>query len=735
LLCYGDTLKLDAGPQFSSYKWNTGETTQIIDVTSKGQFWVEVTSDSGCRLSDSVFVFISSPEVDLGERYSEVCFPQKVLLNGGNGFEKYIWQNESDNIISTSQKLWADKTGEYRVTVADKYRCTARDTFGLTVFPVPEIEIKGEHLNCGTDTASLSVSISGTADSIWNYPENYEWRSNSNNLNLTDPGQTSVKIKAKENGSYEIYYRLKTIDNCVTIDTFKIRFHPQPFSDFQFEDNAKCEGYNKKIFFTGTATDSAFFDWNLDGCQFVDTLDLQNRIYNISVGAFLQNQPQISLVINDNGCISNTASKILSAKPNFVMEADKTRGCDSMTVNFSSELLTPDQVDFKWTIGDSVIVNQQNYEMNFPNIGFYNVNILVTNQVTQCQNGFTIDSMIKVFPTPVAAITADPSFCYRDSAMLIYTHHIDSSFCIWEIGGNVWSGFGYDSIMMNIYHPVELAKLTVIEFGCKSDPVYMNLKRKPNFDFSVDNEEGCQPFKVEALANTNDPNIEFGWLTDSVPFPGSVHQLYYPDTGRYDIGLIATSGETQCSDTLLKQDWIWVHKKPYAKFIPDHEIALLDNATLHFNNTSENAVNYYWDFGDSVTSQETDPVHTYEGVGKYPVQLISETGFGCTDTFGIDIQIIPSVTYAPNAFRPNSEISENQTFMPVGAGVDETRFNLKIFNRWGELIFESKSLFNPWDGTLKNGEDAPMGNYIWISNYFDIQGLERNEKGQVLLIR
>ena len=73
--------------------------------------------------------------------------------------------------------------------------------------------------------------------------------------------------------------------------------------------------------------------------------------------------------------------------------------------------------------------------------------------------------------------------------------------------------------------------------------------------------------------------------------------------------------------------------------------------------------------------------------------------------------------------------------MPVVAGVDESRFSLKIFNRLGEIVFESNSLFNSWNGTLKNGKDAPVGNYVWISNYYDIQGFEHNEKGQILLIR
>jgi hypothetical protein len=73
--------------------------------------------------------------------------------------------------------------------------------------------------------------------------------------------------------------------------------------------------------------------------------------------------------------------------------------------------------------------------------------------------------------------------------------------------------------------------------------------------------------------------------------------------------------------------------------------------------------------------------------------------------------------------------------MPFTAGVDDTRFNLKIYNRWGEKVFESNSVFYPWDGNVKNGGAAPVGNYIWSAKYYDIQGKEHNEKGQVLLIR
>ena len=736
LLCGGDSLILDAGTYFDNYIWNTGDTTHSIVVREEGKYWVKTSTNNGCELNDEVFVFNSRPKTDIGDRFDEKCYPYKVELDGNEGFEKYVWQNEFNDTLATNQKIVADRTGEYRLTVFDNYYCTARDTFGLTVFPVPDIKIIGDHLICGLDSTKLEVSITGVADSIWNVAGNFSWLANNPDLVFSEGKRFSVKFKVKKWGDYEVYYKLKTIDNCVTTDTFKITFHPMPVSQFVFEDDAKCEGYSKKLIFSGVATDSAYFDWNLDGCQFVDTIDAYNRIFKVSVGAFLRKQPLISLEINDNGCVSNLFSEYLGAKPNFIMEADKTRGCDSLKVNFTSSLLTPDNVDFVWTFDDSEMVKQQNAAKNYPETGFYKVNLTITNPVTQCTNGFTIDSMIKVFPTPIAEISADPAFCYPDSVLLVYSNHIDSSYCIWEFNGNQYSGFEFDSITMILDNPFENVKLTVNEYGCRSDAVEMLLKRKPKFDFYTEREEGCQPFSFEVFAETADNLIDFTWPADSLPYPEGVSNLVFlPDTGKFDMSLIAYSNETGCIDSLLKPEWIWVHPNPFAKFEVNYPVALIDNAEISFINYSEKAENYFWDFGDSITSEEFEPVHTYNELGDYLARLNVESKYGCLDTFDLTIKIIPAIVYAPNAFHPDSDIPENRTFMPVGSGADESRFSLKIFNRWGELVFESHSTFNSWDGNLKNGVNAPVGNYIWVSKYFDIQGFEHNQKGQVLLIR
>ena len=241
---------------------------------------------------------------------------------------------------------------------------------------------------------------------------------------------------------------------------------------------------------------------------------------------------------------------------------------------------------------------------------------------------------------------------------------------------------------------------------------------------------------MEIFADSKDNFLDFIWLTDSLPFPpGNSNNYLLPDSGRFDISLIANSQETGCFDTLTKSDWIWVHPKPIAAFEVDFPVALIEHADITFTNLSEYATTYLWDFGDNKISTEINPIHTFTELGEYNSQLFVESSFGCKDTSDFLIKILPFSVFTPNAFRPNSDIPENRTFMPVGTGADVSRFYLKIYNRLGQLVFETKTPEHPWDGTTKNGTAAPMGNYVWISHFFDIQGFEQNQKGQILLVR
>ncbi|MDX1284139.1 MAG: gliding motility-associated C-terminal domain-containing protein, partial [Draconibacterium sp.] len=259
---------------------------------------------------------------------------------------------------------------------------------------------------------------------------------------------------------------------------------------------------------------------------------------------------------------------------------------------------------------------------------------------------------------------------------------------------------------------------------------------KPHFDFSTNEEQGCQPYTLEIKAESKDDVLDFTWLTDSLPHPTGNSAIYtLTNAGENDITLMATSQETGCADTLLKEGWILVHPKPVAAFEVDYPVALIEHAEITYTNLSENSDLFWWEFGDGGVSNEISPKHRFTELGDYMSILYVESEFGCLDTTEFEIKILPFSVFTPNAFRPDSEISENRTFMPVGVGADFSRFELKIFDRWGQIMFETNTPEHHWDGTMKNGKPAPMGNYVWISHYFDIQGFEHNQKGQVVLIR
>ena len=736
LLCHGDSITLDAGPYFDTYNWRTGETTQQLTVTKGGKYQVKTTTVDGCELEDSIFIFVSNPRTDLGIEYEENCAPYSIELDANDGFQKYVWQNQKDDTLSTNRYYTANETGEYRITAYNKYNCPARDTMNLVVFPVPDVNIEGNKLNCGIKKTELKAIITGAPEPLWNYDGSFSWSSNSSKVIFTEAEHKKVNIEVTEWGEYDIFYELKTLDSCSNGDTFKIEFQPTPTSDFLFVEKPddKCKGYSREVKYAGNASEKANYYWDYGGAKLLDSISWGNFI--VSIGAYNTN-PFLSLFVEENGCRSDTTSSLLGANPNFVLGTTKARGCDSMNVSFRGELKVEDALDFEWDFGDgSPISNQREVEHFYSQPGFYDVSLTITNTLSGCQIGFQIDSMIKIFPTPTAKIIADASICYPDSAEIIYANNIDSSVCTWSFDGAHQSGSGNDSITMVLDEAFGKATLTVNEFGCISTPAEITLKRKPHFDFSTDSEEGCQPYSTDIIAIPYDDNLSFTWLKDSLPYPvGSLANYLFPDTGRVGISLLAQSLETGCTDTLTKKDWIWVHPKPIAAFEVDYPVALLEHSTITYFNHSEYAKFYSWNFGDESTSIEENPLHTFTELGEYNSQLVAESEYGCKDTTDLLIKILPFSVFTPNAFRPDSEIPENRTFMPVGVGADDQRFNLKIFDRWGQIIFETNSPHDVWDGTNKNGDEAPMGNYVWISNYFDIQGFEHKQKGQVLLIR
>jgi gliding motility-associated-like protein len=729
-ICETDEIVLDAGPYFDNYLWNTGDTTQKITVTKQDYYWAQGTTVDGCTQSDSLYIWIKPLEKpDIGEDTTGCAL--KLLLDAGGGYNKYEWSTGD-----TTQIIDADQTNQYRVTVFDDFGCPASDTINMTVFPVPAINMVGNKLTCGVKTRKLELEYTGANEAMLANGK-IIWKTDKpDKLTFKNSTNTSTDIEVTAWGDYNVSYVFTTPDGCEAKNSHTLRFAEIPTSKIEFTDdpNDKCKGYSREIIYKGNATQNANYFWDYGNCL-ADSIDWNKRRVSVAAG---NAKSVISLHVEENGCwSSDTSALTMGANPAFVMNTAKSRGCDTATVQFSGELKIDDNLLFEWNFGDGTpIINLKMPTHFYSDTGKYDVTLKITNLDNQCFVGYTESEMVKVFPTPTAKIELDPAFCNDSAVVAIYPLNIDSSFCSWDFHGTAQQiGEGNDTILVNIEKQIATIRLQVEEYGCTSDWAIATAKRKPFFDFTTDLSEGCQPLQVLASAFSTDEQLEYQWLTDSLVTNGNEQLFTLPDATDYGFSLAAKSIITGCSDTLTKTEVVAVHPKPLAKFDVDYPVAIIEHATLHFTNLSLEVDIFNWDFGDGFTSTEKNPQHTFTAINNYPVELIVESEFGCIDTTMMEIEILPFNVYTPNAFRPDSDIAKNREFMPVGIGVDPAVFQLQIFNRWGEMIFESNSPNHKWDGKLKNDNPAPMGNYIWKAEFADIQGFQHSIKGQIMLIR
>ena len=155
---------------------------------------------------------------------------------------------------------------------------------------------------------------------------------------------------------------------------------------------------------------------------------------------------------------------------------------------------------------------------------------------------------------------------------------------------------------------------------------------------------------------------------------------------------------------------------------------------------------YNWNFGDSLGSQAEDPIHIYQNVGEYIVWLTAVSYHGCIDSAYLPIRIDDHFTiYFPNAFTPGAG-GNNNYFYPKGIGADTEGYKMTIYDRWGEVIFETSELPNGysdryevpggWNGRYQNnGEYVQNGTYTYLVQIKDVNGVPHEYAGPVTVIR
>jgi PKD repeat protein len=222
----------------------------------------------------------------------------------------------------------------------------------------------------------------------------------------------------------------------------------------------------------------------------------------------------------------------------------------------------------------------------------------------------------------------------------------------------------------------------------------------------------------------------------------------YTDIGSSLIDLTVIGPDACVTDSLVF-DILTVSPSPVASFSASTYSTTTANPSISFADESlgslfGDAISFlYWDFGDQTYSDYTNPSHLYQDSGTYTVTHSVVNGKGCTDTIRLDIRIDPSFDIeVPNAFTPDPNggnggtyvagALDNNIFYPITKFVEE--FHMAIFNRWGEMVFESQDLAIGWDGYYR-GVLSQQDVYVWKVEVRYIDGSVYQQIGDVTLVR
>ncbi len=266
-ICGEDSITLDAGPNYLSYAWSTGETSPSIVVSTAGTYSVTVKKGNGCEGKDTVVVNYS-PQITLSgtvvnSDYTTNNGSIDLTVNGGIKPYSYSWSNSA-----TTQDIQNLADGEYIVHVKDKYSCAAIDTF--TVLKKLTYQITPSPVLCaGESTGSIKITvIGGLPPYTIFWPTLNKYGSTVNNL---PAGQYDFVITDSQG---------KKLKSNITVE------EPEPLIiDVLTQKNPLCfASANGEIAISVKGGTGPYnISWNYDNSNSLQLTDLAGGIYTVTV--------------------------------------------------------------------------------------------------------------------------------------------------------------------------------------------------------------------------------------------------------------------------------------------------------------------------------------------------------------------------------------------------------------------------------------------------------------------
>jgi gliding motility-associated-like protein/uncharacterized repeat protein (TIGR01451 family) len=679
-----------------TYFWSDSTTNQDLVNYPIGTYSVIVTDTNNCV--DSIVGIITQPTLLVinGSTTPVICHGDAtgtatVVANGGTPGYSYLWSNGDQNALNDTII-----TGSYSVLVTDSLGC--QDSLTVFVNEPTLLTSTTTHIDnpCyGNSVGSVSVIPAGGIA-----PYTYLWS------NSATSATTSNLIA----GVYTVI--VTDSNNCIVNDTSEVLQPLAPLAiNFLITDNICYNG-------TSGAIDASVSGGTTPYSYLWNTTSVSEDLSSLPIGIY-------TLTVTDSqNCVLVKTDTIVQPTQidtsNVILDDISCNGFSDGSVNLTTVGGTAPYT-YLWSN------NTTNEDLTNVIIGTYTITITDDNLCTR-QFTYTLNQPLPLISTYT---TIEP-LCYAYS---------DGSITLNTTGGTTpyaynWSNNSTSAINSGIVAGNYTATITDAQNCVFVLPCFIDQPDQIQVSFNVSDTVGCDPTTIE-FTNTSDEQFISTWqFGDGNNATGNNNITNtYTSPGCFDVSLTVESS-IGCSNSVTYPSIICINPTPTAGISANPTTLDTSNPETEIINTSTGASSYEWNMGDNGLYSFFQPgMYTYPmyTLNEFIITLTATSDKGCVDTAMYKIFFDNSlIFYVPTAFTPD-ENEYNNVFKPILTSI-VAEYNLQIYNRWGELIFESNDKEVGWDGSY-NGRMTQNGTYNWVIKIKTDGTQTHVKRGSVTLLR
>jgi gliding motility-associated-like protein len=533
-------------------------------------------------------------------------------------------------------------------------------------------------------------------------------------------------------GLYTVY---QYVDNGCSFDTTQIQIEviPSPVIDFVTDVNSLCALF--PVQFDSQTNELVNLSWDFDDGS---TSLLSDPSHSFDIGGTYNVQLTAE---SPNGCISSIEHPVtVSDAPEAEFTVPAELGCSPFTVNFTST--TIGGAFFEYDFGDNNTANGANVSHTYTSTGadpvLYTVTMIAEN-MQLCADTFELDIIVAPQPLSSFILSSTESCSYPVQADAINMSQWANGY-EWYVNNVLTSELNNPDFIFDAVGSYDVELVANNQYGCThSSSIEFVVHPVPNLGITALPIDGCVDLFVNFQStNSGAPVSLYLWnFGDGGTGVGPTPTYTYDNAGVFDVSLIGIS-EAGCSDTLEVADYVHAFGLPIADFSYTPDAATIYDPTFVFIDNSYNAYAYFWEFGDGATSPYENIEHTFASAGTYTVNLTVWSDHGCIDERSDIVQVEDLFNiYVPNAFTPDDD-GINEVFKPEMSGTAFIeRYNFKIFDRWGTVVFDTNDPNEPWLGNVRDGEFYVKDDaYNWtVTIQLKYSDEERVYTGHVIQVR